>query len=147
MPEEQGQSPIRLRVQLAAAPEKAFWALSTAAGRASFWADSAEEEDGVVHFRFSNGMSLQSKILAHQAPHQFSLEYFGGSRVDFLLDDDGDDGTLLTVVETGVPEAWYADQRAGWVTVLLTLKAALDFGVDLRNSNPDLNWENGFVDV
>jgi hypothetical protein len=36
---------------------------------------------------------------------------------------------------------------AGWVSVLLALKAAVDFGVDLRNSDPARRWEDGYVDV
>jgi hypothetical protein len=35
---------------------------------------------------------------------------------------------------------------AGWVSVLLALKAAVDFGVDLRNHDPERTWSTGFVD-
>ncbi len=145
--ESQVQKPILLRVQLASSQNTVYRALSTAAGRALFWADSADEIDGVVHFRFSNGMTHQGKILAQEAPKYFALEYFGGSRVEFRLEPWEGGGTLLTVIETGVPEDWYAEQRAGWVTVLLTLKGALDFNIDLRNPDPEHEWMNGFVDV
>jgi hypothetical protein len=35
---------------------------------------------------------------------------------------------------------------AGWVSVLLALKAAADFGIDLRNHDPARTWNKGYVD-
>ena len=37
--------------------------------------------------------------------------------------------------------------RVGVVSVLLALKAAADFSVDLRNRDPGRRWEDGYVDV
>jgi hypothetical protein len=34
-----------------------------------------------------------------------------------------------------------------WVSVLLHLKAAVDFGVDLRKGDPAPTWERGYVGV
>jgi hypothetical protein len=39
-----------------------------------------------------------------------------------------------------------AETRAGWVSVLLALKAAADHGVDLRNHDPARTWETGYAD-
>ena len=50
-------------------------------------------------------------------------------------------------VSLRVPAAWRHEHRAGWVSVLLALKAAVDFAVDLRNRDPDRTWEDGYVDV
>ena len=44
----------------------------------------------------------------------------------------GRGGTDLTLTETGVPSEWRKENLAGWVSVLLALKAAVDHGVDLR---------------
>lgn len=35
---------------------------------------------------------------------------------------------------------------AGWVSVLLALKAAVDFSVDLRNHDPGRTWDQGYAD-
>ena len=35
---------------------------------------------------------------------------------------------------------------AGWVSVLLTLKAAIDFDVDIRNHDPKRTWDQGYAD-
>jgi hypothetical protein len=70
-----------------------------------------------------------------------------GSRATFELQPEEGGGTLLTLTETGVPPGEWAENRAGWVAVLLALKAAADFRVDLRNRDPARGWEQGYVDV
>jgi hypothetical protein len=35
-----------------------------------------------------------------------------------------------------VSEQWQVEVIAGWASVLLALKAAVDFGADLRNHDP-----------
>ena len=35
---------------------------------------------------------------------------------------------------------------AGWVSVLMAMKGAVDFEIDLRNHNPERVWENGYLD-
>ena len=142
-----GKTRVELRVHLAAAPETVYGFLATDAGRAAFWAESALETGGMIDFRFSNGMTLQSRILAAQPPDLFTVSYFGGSRAEFSLRPATGGGTDLTLTETGIDAAWYVDQRAGWVSVLLTLKAAVDFSIDLRNPFPEKDWARGFVDV
>jgi hypothetical protein len=65
----------------------------------------------------------------------------------FDVEPDPDGGTVLTVTETGTPAEEWLDNHAGWVSLLLTLKGAVDFGVDLRNGSASRSWRNGFVDV
>ena len=140
---------IRWRVNTAAPPATVFEALTTDAGRASFWADEAVESvaDGVIRFRFGNGQLCESQVLERVAPHTFRLTYFGGSAVTFALRPDGRGGTDVCLEEEGVaPEAW-ADNFAGWVSVLLNLKARVDHDVDLRNGDRTRTWEHGYVDV
>lgn len=120
--------------------------IATSEGRRRFWAESAEEQNGVVEFRFSNGGVWRGRVLERDAPHRFAVEYFGGSRATFECAEDGAGGTDLTLTETGIsPDEW-EENHAGWVSVLLALKAAADFGVDLRNHDPSRSWDAGFVD-
>lgn len=139
--------PIRCRVHLRSPPAEVYRALATAEGRARFWAESAPERDGAVEFRFHNGQSWRSPVRERVPPRRFVLEYFRGSTAAFEIEPDGRGGTDLTLTETGVPEEEWAENRAGWVSVLLVLKAALDFGVDLRSRDPERTWERHYVDV
>ncbi|NNE09203.1 MAG: hypothetical protein HKN20_11635 [Gemmatimonadetes bacterium] len=139
--------PIVARVHLASPPEKVYAAIATDAGRTKFWAVSAVETGGVIRFVFANGMKHAGRVLRDEAPRHFAVHYFGGSTAAFTLEPDGGGGTDLTLSETGVSETDYADQRAGWVSVLLALKAAVDHGVDIRNDDTKKRWEDGYVDV
>lgn len=137
--------PIRWRMHIVAPPEHVFRLLSTDQGRAAFWAESAVETDGVVHFRFINGYQYASKILLAQPPAVFSLDYFGGP-VRFELSDDRDGGTDLLLVHEGVaPEEWN-EVHAGWLNVLFPLKARAMYDVDLRNHDPARSWNEGYAD-
>jgi uncharacterized protein YndB with AHSA1/START domain len=147
MTTEPDRSTVTVRVNLSFAPGPVFRALATAEGRETFWAESAPERDGIIAFRFSNGLTLESRVLAATPPRELAVTYFGGSVARFTLTDDGRGGTDLELHETGIDPSWWAEHRAGWVSVLLTLKAAADFGVDLRNPDPERDWESGFADV
>jgi hypothetical protein len=120
--------------------------LATGEGRARFWAESAEERDGVISFIFPGHYRWEGRILERPAPMRFKLIYYGGSTTTFELEPDGRGGTDLTLTDEGVPEADLMEVHAGWVSVLMALKAAVDFGVDLRNHDDARTWERGFVD-
>jgi uncharacterized protein YndB with AHSA1/START domain len=135
------------RVHFSSSRQKVFEALSTDRGRRTFWAEQAPEIDGFVHFKFSNGAELQSRVLEARPPELFRVEYFGGSQVRFELADDGTGGTDLTMTEAGIPAENLLIHLPGWIPVLLALKAAVDFSVDLRNHDPARTWERGYVDV
>jgi uncharacterized protein YndB with AHSA1/START domain len=137
---------IRWRLHLRSAPERVYEMLASDAGRARFWAESALEEEGIIDFAFPNSERWRGRILEARPPHRFALEYIGGSVVAFELADDGRGGTDLTLLDRGVAPEEREEVRAGWVSVLLTLKAAVDFGVDLRNHDPERNWSTGHVD-
>jgi hypothetical protein len=131
---------IRWRLHLAAAPEAVLALLATDEGRAGFWAESAAERDGAVEFRFPNGEQWRGRVL-ERGPGVFAVDYFG-SPARFELAEDGRGGTDLTLTHGDE----HPDTRPGWVSVLLALKAAADFGVDLRNHDPARTWDQGFVD-
>ena len=136
---------IRWRLHLRSSPQRVYDMLATPAGRACYWAESADERDGAIHFRFINGVTTASPILERTPPRRFAIEYFG-ARVDFGLTGDGTGGTDLTMTTTGFRPEDRDDLLAGWLNVLLPLKAACDFGVDLRSHDPERTWDRGFVD-
>ncbi len=137
---------IRWRLHLHAPTQSVHQMLSTNEGRARFWAESAVEADGYIDFRFPNGQTWRAKILDNYPPHRYVIEYFGGSITTFELSEDAAGGTDLTLTDVGVPFADRAEVIAGWVSVLLALKAAVDFAVDLRNHAQLRSWDDGFVD-
>lgn len=137
---------IRWRLHLESPPAEVFGLLTTDEGRARFWAESASEENGTIVFRFPGGISWHSKIIDQISPRLFRLNYYGGSVTAFELDDDGAGGTDLLLTDTGVSAGDRDDVLPGWVSVLMALKAAADFGVDLRNHDPERTWVQGFVD-
>ena len=138
---------IRWRLHLKSPPDRVHGFLATPDGRERFWAKSAVERDGTIEFVFFSGETWRSRIIDNAPPGTFTIEYVQGSRAQFDLADDGAGGTELTLMETGLPEAEREKNRAGWVSVLLTLKAAVDFGVDLRNRDRRRSWNERYVDV
>ncbi len=134
------------RIHLRAPPDQVYAMLSTSEGRARFWAESAVEKDGHLHFVFPGGEIWRGKIVENDPPHRFGVEYYGGSMARFLLEDDGAGGTDLTLTDEGVAPEDISEVMAGWVSAWLALKAAIDFTVDLRNHDRQRTWNQGFVD-
>lgn len=134
------------RLHLRSPITKVYQTLATDAGRASFWAESAAEQDGIIHFVFPNNVTWAGRIVLATPPHSFVVQYYGNSVAAFTLADDGQGGTDLTLTDTGVPTAHRTEVIAGWVSVLMALKAAVDFGVDLRSHDPARHWDNGYVE-
>jgi uncharacterized protein YndB with AHSA1/START domain len=141
---DQVGGPIRWRVHIPVPAAAVFQALNTDSGRASFWAESAEERDGVIEFHFVNGDRYQARIMERRAPERIVLDYFGARLTIELTAAAG--GTDLLLTHSGVPEHEWQEVHAGWLNVLLPLKAAVAFGVDLRNHDPTRSWEQGFAD-
>jgi uncharacterized protein YndB with AHSA1/START domain len=137
---------IEWNVHLQAPPEVVHRFIASPEGRARFWATSALEQDGIIRFSFPNGDQLEGRILRDDPPRVFECEYFGSSVVTFELEGDERGGTDLHLRERGSAHDSGAENRAGWVSVLLTLKAAADHDVDLRNHDPERTWAQGFVD-
>jgi hypothetical protein len=50
------------------------------------------------------------------------------------------------LTDEGVKPADVCEVTAGWVSVLMALKAAVDFGIDLRNHDPARAWAAGYAD-
>jgi hypothetical protein len=134
------------RLHLASTPEAVYQMLDSDEGRARFWAESAVETAGVIAFTFPGNVLWQGRILRRLMPFIFQVEYYGGSITTFELASDGRGGTDLTLTDEGVPQAHRDEVVAGWVSVLMALKAAVDFGVDLRNHDGERTWEQGYAD-
>jgi uncharacterized protein YndB with AHSA1/START domain len=137
---------IRWRMRLTASRERVYEFLATPHLRARFWALSAPDRADTIEFHFANGATLTSRVLERLPPARFALTYFDGSIVTFELMPDGEGGTELLLTERGVPDATRNENHAGWVAVLLTLKAAVDHGIDLRNHDERRTWDRGYAD-
>lgn len=138
--------PLTWRLHLRSPRERVYDMLGTAEGRARFWAEEAPERDGRIEFRFADGVTWSSRIFDRDPPARFVIEYVGGAVTTFELASDGEGGTDLTLTETHVSARVREIHAPGWVSVLLALKAAVDFGVDLRNHDPRRSWDQGYVD-
>ena len=136
---------IRWKMHFTSPKEEVFSALATDEGRARYWAESAPEVNGQVTFHILGYNPFSGRILKKDAPLLFALEYFG-TIVEFSLQDDGKGGTSLSLVATQVDESIRMEMVAGWVSVLMAMKAAVDHGVDLRNHDESRTWGNGYAD-
>ena len=137
---------ITWNLHLKSPPEKIFKYLNSNEGRAKFWATKAIEKDNFVEFVFPNGYEWRGKILERKSPNIFKIEYIDGSKTTFQLKLDRKGGTDLTLTDENVEKEWETDVKAGWVSVLMSLKAAIDFDVDLRNNDPDRTWDQNYCD-
>ena len=142
---ESGQV-LKWQLQLQAPIEAVFELLVTDAGRERFWVEESRQRGEALDFRFSGGETLRCPVLEVCPPTRFRLGYFEGSELCFELTDTNP-GTHLQLTESGLsgPDH-YAENRAGWVSVLMALKARADFGVDLRNHDPRRSWAQGYPD-
>lgn len=138
-------SAIDWRVHFASAPEAVWRAWTTDEGRERFWAERSHEAEGGFDLAFVNGERLHVDLVEARAPERLVFRYFGGSTVTVELASDGGGGCDLRLREAGAPEP--VENYAGWVSVMLACKAAVDFGIDLRSHDPGRSWDQGFVDV
>lgn len=137
---------IKWHIRLTSPRDMVYRAISTNEGRAGFWAESAIETDGFIEFVFPNGQRWKGRLHEQVTGKKFAVEYIGESLASFYLEDDGKGGTLLTLRDEGVTQTDFAEVSAGWVSVLMTLKAAVDHGIDLRNHDQVYSWDKGYVD-
>lgn len=145
MPFQSERGTIRWKVHFRSSPETVFDALATDAGRARFWAEAAPEVDGVITFHILNYEPFSGRILLRREPEIFKLEYYG-TVVEFSLSGDGRGGTDLSLLATEVDESIRMEMVAGWVSVLMAMKAAVDHNIDLRNHDELRAWGTGFLD-
>lgn len=123
-------SSTQWKAHFKSAPSEVYRAISTPLGRSRFWADSAGETDGVIHFVLPGGRTDDAPIEQAVKDHLYVVRLFG-ERLTFSLAPDEARGTDLTLSHEGDPDP------VPWVSLLLRLKAHVDFGADLRNHDPD----------
>ncbi len=131
---------IEWRIHFQSPPERVYEFLTTDAGRAQFWAESA------VDFVFPNGWTWRGPILEQVPNEKYVVEYFRHSVTTFELQDDGKGGTDLRLTDANVPPDDHTEVIAGWVSVLMQFKAAVDYDIDLRNHDPRRTWDEGFAE-
>ena len=90
-------------------------------------------------------MKYQGRILGRKENEHFSIDYFDAP-VRFDLAPDGWGGTDLTLVHSNIAPDQFHILHAGWISVLMALKAAADHGIDLRNHDPARSWSQGYAD-
>lgn len=137
--------PIEWRLHLQSPPEEVFRAVTSTEGQMTFWAEYAKRSGNEIDFVFPDGAREQCAVLETSIPRRFVMKYFG-STTSFELADDGAGGTDLSLRATDVPMHERSEVAAGWVSVLLALKASVDYGVDVRNHDPARTWAQGYVD-
>ncbi len=145
MPFQPKLGQISWKVHFASPVESVYLALTTDEGRGKFWAEHTREENGMIAFSILNYPVYQAQILEQTKHKRFRLEYFG-TEVTFELTPTQDGGTDLALTAVTPNEKIKQEMTAGWVSVLLAMKAAVDFGVDLRNHHPERVWDNGYLD-
>jgi len=145
MPFQPDSTKIEWKLHLASNREKVFEIISTDIGRNKFWALTKQDVNQIT-FHFPNGYIWTGKILVSEPPHRFSLQYIDDTHTTFLLEPDGQGGTELTLSDKGVADQHRNEVVAGWGSVLMSLKAAIDFGVDLRNHDESRTWDQGYFE-
>ena len=141
----EAESPIVWRLSLASPPERVFELLDTDEGRERFWAERSRAIVDGFELEFPGGVTGRVEVLEREAPKRLKIRYFGAdAALDLSLREDG--GCLFEVTcHCEDPTAW-VEFLPGWVSWLLVLKGAVDFGVDLRNGSPERAWAQRYVD-
>ena len=133
---------IRWRLHLASPPEDVHALLATDEGGSRFWAESAVEQRR-RRSRSASRTGRRTTVASSPASRRrSSRSSTSAPQPGSSSRSDGAGGTDLTLTHGDD----HPDTRPGWVSVLMALKAAADFGVDLRNHDPARTWDQGFVD-
>jgi len=117
---------VERKVFCASEPNDVYRAVSTSLGRERFWATSAPESGGVISFVLADGRTGECRIEEAVQDELYRLQYFGRT-LTFALAAGETGGTELTLSSSDPADS------AEVVSLLLRLKASVDFGVDLRN--------------
>jgi hypothetical protein len=117
---------VERKVFCASGPSDVYRAVSTSLGRERFWAGSAPESGGVISFVLADGRADECSIEQAVPDERYQLRYFGRT-LTFTFSAGEAGGTDLTLSSDDPADC------AEVVSLLLRLKASVDFGVDLRN--------------
>ena len=134
---------VSWRILCPADIEDVFDLLATDSGRCRFWCETSRTNGRNVIMTFPNGEESEVELISVERPSSIAMLYFG-ARTRFELSHI--DGGCVVKLEAEVPQIEFDEVNAGWVSVLMNLKAAAGFGIDLRNHNARFCWANGFAD-
>ncbi|OLS22643.1 MAG: hypothetical protein HeimC3_29170 [Candidatus Heimdallarchaeota archaeon LC_3] len=146
MNEHQFFTKIRWKIHLLSSSEKIYRFLNSNEGRSKFWAENSLEKNNKIYFEFPNGYKWVSDIIERIPYKKFKIKYIDNSITTFELIEDENGGTNIELIDENVKMEWKYDVLPGWVSVLLNLKAAVDYGIDLRNHDKSKTWDEGFCD-
>lgn len=136
---------ITWKLHLKASTRSVFELLTTSEGRMRFWAEKSVQHGDRIHFYFPNGQIYNGRIIKSVPNSEFHLDYFH-SMVKFKLEITDKGGTDLTLINEDITDNDFSEVYAGWISVLMNLKAVADFHCDLRNHDPEKTWDQGYVD-
>ena len=136
---------VQWRLHFRSPADKVYSYLDDADKRRRFWSESAAEADDIIHFVFLNAIECFGRVRRRVPNRLFVVEYFDWT-VTFTLDATKGQGCDLTMRCDGVADEERCEAIAGWVSLLMAMKAAVDFDVDLRNHDRQRTWYDGFAD-
>ncbi len=141
---QDGPKIITWKILLKSPPNKVFEYLVEDESREKWWVESSQQEGDTIKFTFPNGWESDETIIAMVENRSLEMTYLG-SRIRYDI-KESDAGTILTVTDFETTPEYRVQVIAGWGSVLMALKGAVDFGIDLRNHRVDYTWEQGFFD-
>lgn len=145
-------SKFRLRVNIAASPEKVYAAWATRAGLESWFlrraeadGDPMQEGDGYAWrwHGYPDEVEHKGSIVSANGRDQFAFTFTLGCLVNVSIFRECEE-TLVELTESDLPvdeEALlkrYVEDYKGWIFYLVNLKSVLEGGLDLRNRKVEL---------
>ena len=132
------------KLHLKSPPDKVFDLLTSDQGREKFWAEKSVANENKFELTFPNGETTEVFVV-EEKNHTFEFIYFRTIVIISLVGDE-DNGTDLVLNNKNIPADDYDMMASGWVSVLMALKAAADYDIDLRNHDSSRTWDEGYVD-
>lgn len=136
---------LRWRVHLSAPAEAVYRLIATDDGRQRFWAERSQQNADQITLTFPDGSQTVLDVISQEPPSTWVVRYFG-ALTSFEVQATSVDTAVLEVRASDVPDGDCVELAAGWVSVLMNLKAVVNAGTDLRNHHRDRTWQTGFVD-
>jgi hypothetical protein len=134
------------RVHLLAPRELVFDLITPEFEPGPYRASSAGRLDGENGWLAPEGAHLKDATLDLTPPRRIVARYAGGGVATLELSDDGRGGTVLRLTDVGQQAEDRTELVAGWVSVLLALKASVDFSLDLRDHDRRTFWTGAYLE-
>lgn len=132
------------KMHLKSSPEEVFQYLTTDEGREAFWAYKSIQRDNSFELTHYDG-SICEVLTISKTKLKFEFIY-NRTIVAINLIDDGNGGTELLLNNKNIQDDDYEKVSNKWISTLLSLKAACDFKIDIRNQDPSKSYDIGYID-